>query len=682
MSSTCEVQNLVAQAERLAGDLTFNKTSGDVVLTVPDQVNATLSVPAMGGVSQDILLTTQAQNVSNKTITASSVATSTIATDTPFVDTTTSSKQLSVDLATATASTSTTLGFAQTANRIVAFPDASGTAGVFTDLTAAAVDQLVRMDGANTMQVSSVTLSDAGALGAVASVTGKAATPLTLQSVAGQSVVLTSDTNVAVTNTASVGGNLTLDANVVFNKATNDLTLAVTDQATGAATLTVPDLAGVSQDVVVTTLAQNVSNKTVADSTVLTSTVFADTTTSTKQVAVDLATATASTTTTLDFNQTANRTIAFPDVDGTVAIQPTGTDNQLLRMDGTTATQASSVTLGDTGALAGVLSVAGSTGNDLTLTAPAGQSLVLTSDTNVAITNSASVGGNVVIQGNLDVKGTTTSINSNVVTIADNNLLLSSNYTTAAARPGGLSVNYLPTAVADTIDTGAFVSTTTIATTGAATFTAGDIILVTGANTESNNGLYEVLTHAANVLTIDSSPTFNFLQNVFVVDTVVAGAITQVNVAVLQAGVDGKYEVAKGASTVGMTFVDLALVTDLVVGQWFEAVLVTTDATPATIATISPSTDRSAVVEVVYTARQQSSLNSNCGQLNREFYDNAGTLNAIGSGSKNFSNFGGNSSNWAINIVPSGANAIIQVTGEASTSINWKVLYRYLQSQA
>jgi hypothetical protein len=493
MSSTYQVQNLIAATERLTGDLTFAKTAGSVVLTVPDQVNATLSVPAMAGVSQDILLTTQTQNVSNKTITASSIATSTIATDTPFVDTTDSTKQLSVDLSGATASTTTTLEFDQTANRSVAFPDASGTAGVFTDLTGAAVDQLVRMDGTNTIQVSSVTLSDAGALAGVASVTGKAATDLTLSSVAGQKIVLTSDTDVEVTNSASIGGNL-------------------------------------------------------------------------------------------------------------------------------------------------------------------------------------------LVSGNLDVKGTTTSVNSTVVTIADNNLLLSSNYTTPSAKSGGITVNYLPTATSDTVAAGGFATTTTVATTGAATFTAGDIILVTSANTASNNGVYEVLSHAANVLTIKSSPVFDFLQNVFVVDTTVAGTITQVNVAVLQAGTDGKFEVTKGSSTSGMTFTDLALITDLV-GVWTIATVTTTDATPTTAATITPAANRSIVVEVVYTARQQSSDNSNCGKLDREFYNSGTTLNAMGTGTWSYGNFGGNSGSWNIAIVPSGGNALLQVTGEAATSIDWKVEYRYLQSQ-
>jgi hypothetical protein len=61
--------------------------------------------------------------------------------------------------------------------------------------------------------------------------------------------------------------NKTLDApviqnNIVFDEATNDLTLAVADQATGTATVTIPDLDGVSQDFVFTAETQTLTNKT------------------------------------------------------------------------------------------------------------------------------------------------------------------------------------------------------------------------------------------------------------------------------------------------------------------------------------------------------------------------------------------------------------------------------------
>lgn len=488
----------------------------------------------------------------------------------------------------------------------------------------------------------------------------------------------------------NVSSQATVSGNIVLDRATADLTITAADQ-TSAASANLPDLGGVSQDLLLTSQTQTVSNKTVQSSTIETTTVIADNTDSSKQVAVDLTGATTSTSTTLDFNQTANRTIAFPDSDGTVGLQPSGTDNQLIRMDGTSAMQSSTVTLGDTGALANVLSVGGTAGADLTLQSQTGQSVVLTSDTGVSVTNDATVGGtlgvtgaatfssDVTVAGDLTVNGTTTSVNSQVVTIADNNLLLSSNYTTAAARAGGITVNYLPTATADTSTTGGFATTTTVNTTGAATFAANDIILITGATDVTNNGLFEVASHAANVLTIKSSTTYNFLQNVFAVDAAdVTAAITKVTVAVLQAGSDGRFEVAQGSDT-SMTFTDLALVSELPSGTWTEIDVQTTDATLTTAATIATTTDRSQTLEIVYAGRSTTTTASNCGKVTREFYNSSGTANTMGAGVSSYS-VQGVGSTWAASASASGANMLVQVQGDATETVNWRLLYRVVES--
>lgn len=52
-----------------------------------------------------------------------------------------------------------------------------------------------------------------------------------------------------------------VDTSLIFDEATNDLTVVANDQATAAATLTLPDLGGVGGDVTVTNLAQTLSNK-------------------------------------------------------------------------------------------------------------------------------------------------------------------------------------------------------------------------------------------------------------------------------------------------------------------------------------------------------------------------------------------------------------------------------------
>lgn len=165
------------------------------------------------------------------------------------------------------------------------------------------------------------------------------------------------------------------------------------------------------------------------------------------------------------------------------------------------------------------------------------------------------------IVGDLLVSGTTTSVNTEVVNVADNHLYLNAGYTTTSAQTGGLVVNYLPTATSDTSNTGGFATTSTVNTTGAATFSPGDIIQISGAANEANNGIFEVLTHAANVLTIDTTPTEDFTQNTFTVDTGdTTAVITQVTVSIMRAGTDGIWETGSGDS-VPITFTDLASAT-------------------------------------------------------------------------------------------------------------------------
>ena len=55
--------------------------------------------------------------------------------------------------------------------------------------------------------------------------------------------------------------------NIIFDETTNDLTFAVTDQGTNIATVTIPDLVGVSGDILITNATQTVTNKTIIGST-------------------------------------------------------------------------------------------------------------------------------------------------------------------------------------------------------------------------------------------------------------------------------------------------------------------------------------------------------------------------------------------------------------------------------
>lgn len=85
---------------------------------------------------------------------------------------------------------------------------------------------------------------------------------------------------------------------------------------TALASVFIPVASAPTGSIVGTTDTQTLSNKTI-----LTNSSVADSTTTTKKVAFDIAGATASTTTTLDFNQTSARTITFPDATGTVVLE-------------------------------------------------------------------------------------------------------------------------------------------------------------------------------------------------------------------------------------------------------------------------------------------------------------------------------------------------------------------------
>lgn len=176
-------------------------------------------------------------------------------------------------------------------------------------------------------------------------------------------------------------------------------------------------------------------------------------------------------------------------------------------------------------------------------------------------------GAGMTIGGSLVVNGTIVSVDTETLNVEDSHIYMNNGYTAVSGREGGIAVNYLPTATNDTVN-GAFVagvagvSNPTVVTTGAATFAAGDCIQISTANEPGNNGLFEVQSHAANLLTLrgvgTTANTFNFFQNQVTADTTVAGTITQVNVSVLQAGTDGVYEVGQGLNTGSITFADLA----------------------------------------------------------------------------------------------------------------------------
>ena len=178
-------------------------------------------------------------------------------------------------------------------------------------------------------------------------------------------------------------------------------------------------------------------------------------------------------------------------------------------------------------------------------------------------------GANVTINGNLHVQGTTVTVDSETVNIADNHLYLNDGYTVAVGQTGGIVINYLPTGTVDTVAATGFVagvaatSNPTVTTVGSATFAIGDLIQFSGANDQANDGLFEVKSHIGTALILQgvglTGTTVDFVQNQFVTDTTVAGAITKVNVAILQVNGTGGWEVTNTSTTTGITFTEVTV---------------------------------------------------------------------------------------------------------------------------
>jgi hypothetical protein len=114
----------------------------------------------------------------------------------------------------------------------------------------------------------------------------------------------------------------------------------------------------------------------------------------------------------------------------------------------------------------------------------------------------------VVIPGNLTVEGTNTVINSEIQ-IADNYMLINSDFTAAGSEDCGFVFNVDPTADAITTDIN-FSSSTEVVYGAAlgASFAANALVLITGAENVENDGIYEIQSVAFNPSPGESTITF------------------------------------------------------------------------------------------------------------------------------------------------------------------------------
>ncbi len=171
---------------------------------------------------------------------------------------------------------------------------------------------------------------------------------------------------------------------------------------------------------------------------------------------------------------------------------------------------------------------------------------------------------NLTVKGDLNVEGTTNTVSSQTLNVANNHILVNDGYTANGAKTGGIVANYHPTTTQTTVSSGAFTagvastSNPTVVTVGSGTFAASDLILISG--TSNNDGLFEVLSHVGTTLTIRGVGTVatveDFTKNQFAAGTG-NGTITKVNVSIIRAGTDGKWEQGRGNAT-GITFTNIA----------------------------------------------------------------------------------------------------------------------------
>ena len=129
----------------------------------------------------------------------------------------------------------------------------------------------------------------------------------------------------------------------------------------------------------------------------------------------------------------------------------------------------------------------------------------VTTDTIYAKTGPAiTVADNIILQGDATINGTLTAINSTQLNVADRYIYLN-NGNPDLVSSGGLVINTSSSATTYAV-TGNFVagvngvSNPTVGTVAASGLTAGQFVQISGST--SNNGIYEVLSHASNLLTI------------------------------------------------------------------------------------------------------------------------------------------------------------------------------------
>jgi len=259
-------------------------------------------------------------------------------------------KQIDFAISSGTSSTKTTIQVGQTANRTISLPNITDTLvsknsiDTLTNKTIGDTNTINAQDDAFVIQANTSSTRQLDF-----SVVGSASTKTTIQAVqtADRTVTIPDATDTlvgkATTDTLTnktIGDTNTINAQddaftiddaadatlqIDFNAAgTTGTKTTITGSQTANRVLTLPDA---TDTLVGRATTDTLTNKTIGNTNTVNAQTDAfdiqDATTATKTVDFDISGATASTTTTLDFNQTANRTLTLPDVTDTIVTKTT-----------------------------------------------------------------------------------------------------------------------------------------------------------------------------------------------------------------------------------------------------------------------------------------------------------------------------------------------------------------------
>lgn len=303
-------------------------------------------------------------------------------------------------------------------------------------------------------------------------------------------------------------------------------------------------------------------------------------------------------------------------------------------------------------------------------------SALLTGNGNGAITSTGIVvdGNNNVsgvedlsVLGSLMIGGVKTMIESSVLTVDSPYVVMNTSHSTPnTSSTGGLVVNWQTTSITDAVTVGGF-SATTVTTSGSATFSTGDFVLISGAGNALNDGVFEVASHVGQVLTIDTSSEYGHSQ--FIVDATASGAIIKVNLAVLRVNSEGEWEMASGSSSLGLAFKAIGSASGEVP---LSSTLQTTDATPTTLINIPLVDGTSNLLEIKVVQRNVTAGTSGSLKIECAYDVAAGVVTKNGGDASTLF------SASAITVAQSidGQSVDLNVTGVAAQTIEWKVIVK------